>query len=154
MRQYVALTFAMESSIIHKDYGGFMALLPAYYTTTNQRKRKQRKHDRSEHDAWLVKMGVSPKQIKAKKSKNTSWKSQYSESLKVDRSTQEYESPLAEVCNGNTANRSVMANLHKETEETRKAILAKAARTAPLYSKGPYQYITDGTNLDDVGKKK
>ena len=62
-----------------------MALLPAYYTTTNQRKRKQRKHDRSEHDAWLEKMGVTVKQIKAKKSKDTSWKSQYSDVLKVDR---------------------------------------------------------------------
>ena len=131
-----------------------MALLPAYYTTTNQRKRKQRKHDRSEHDAWLEKMGVTVKQIKAKKSKDTSWKSQYSDGLKVDRSTDKYERPLNEVCNGSTANRSVMANLHKENEETRKAILAKAARTAPLYSKGPYQYITDGTNLEDVGKKK
>ena len=131
-----------------------MALLPAYYTTTNQRKRKQRKHDRSEHDAWLEKMGVTVKQIKAKKSKDTSWKSQYSDVLKVDRSTDKYERPLNEVCNGSTANRSVMANLHKENEETRKAILAKAARTAPLYSKGPYQYITDGTNLEDVGKKK
>ena len=131
-----------------------MALLPAYYTTTNYRKRKQRKHDRSEHDAWLEKMGVTVKQIKAKKSKDTSWKSQYSDGLKVDRSTDKYERPLNEVCNGSTANRSVMANLHKENEETRKAILAKAARTAPLYSKGPYQYITDGTNLEDVGKKK
>ena len=131
-----------------------MALLPAYYTTTNQRKRKQRKHDRSEHDAWLVKMGVSPKQIKAKKSKKVSWKSEYSAGLKVDRSTAHHESSLAEVCNGHTNNRSVMANLHKESEETQKAILAKAARTAPLYAKGPYQLITDGTNLDDVGKKK
>ena len=131
-----------------------MALLPAYYTTTNQRKRKQRKHERSEHDAWLEKMGVTVKQIKAKKTKDTSWKSQYSEGLKVDRSTDKYERPLNEVCNGSTANRSVMANLHKENEETRKAILAKAARTAPLYSKGAYQYITDGTNLEDVGKKK
>ena len=131
-----------------------MALLPAYYTTTNYRKRKQRKHDRSEHDAWLEKMGVTVKQIKAKKSKDTSWASEYKESLRVERSTKDYDKPLSEVCNGSTPNRSVMANLHKENEETRKAILAKAARTAPLYSKGPYQYITDGTNLDDVGKKK
>jgi hypothetical protein len=137
----------------------YMPLLPVYYTTTNlrKRKRKQTKHDRSEHDAWLVKMGVSPKQIKAKKTKNTSWKSDYSNSLQVDRSTKHHEKSIQEVCNAPanaTANRSVMANLHKESEETRKAILAKAARTAPLYSKGPYQYITDGTNLDDVGKKK
>ena len=134
--------------------GVYMALLPAYYTTTNQRKRKQRKHDRSEHDAWLVSMGLSSKQIKEKKSKNKSWAKDYSASLQVDRSTQQYDKSLQEVCDGPTADRSVMANLHKENEETRKAILAKAARTAPLYSKGPYQYITDGTNLDDVGKKK
>ena len=120
----------------------YMPLLPVYYTTTNLRKRKQRKHDRSEHDAWLAKMGLTPKQIKSKKTANTSWTKQYSESLRVERSTQEYEKPLTEVCNAPsnaTANRSVMANLHKESEETRKAILAKAARTAPLYSKGPYQ---------------
>ena len=131
-----------------------MALLPAYYTTTNQRKRKQRKHDRSEHDAWLEKMGVTVKQIRAKKSKDTSWKSKYVEGLKVDRSSAQYESAGMSGSASSCANRSIMANLHKENEETRKAILAKAARTAPLYSKGPYQYITDGTNLDDVGKKK
>ena len=131
-----------------------MALLPVYYTTTNYRKRKQRKHDRSEHDAWLIKMGVSPQQIKAKKSKNTSWKSQYVEGLKVDRSSAQYESAGMSGDASSCANRSIMANLHKEPEHVREAILAKAARTAPLYSKGPYQYITDGTNLDDVGQKK
>lgn len=131
-----------------------MALLPVYYTTTNYRKRKQRKHDRSEHDAWLEKMGVTTKQIKAKKTKNTSWKSQYAESLKVDRSSAQYDSAGMSGSKSSCANRSIMANLHKEPEHVREAILAKAARTAPLYSKGPYQYITDGTNLDDVGKKK
>ena len=131
-----------------------MPLLPVYYTTTNYRKRKQRKHDRTEHDAWLIKMGVSPQQIKAKKSKNTSWKSEYAESLKVDRPSSQYESAGMSGSASSCANRSIMANLHKEAEHVREAILAKAARTAPLYSKGPYQYITDGTNLDDVGKKK
>ena len=114
-----------------------MALLPVYYTTTNYRKRKQRKHDRSEHDAWLIKMGVSPQQIKAKKSKNTSWKSQYVEGLKVDRSSAQYESAGMSGDASSCANRSIMANLHKEPEHVREAILAKAARTAPLYSKGP-----------------
>lgn len=135
----------------------YMPLLPAYYTTNNFRKRKQRKHDSSEHVAWLTKMGVTPKQIKAKKTKDAAWRAQYAASLQVERSTKHHEKSLYEVCDGGsnaTANRSVMANLHKESEATREAILAKAARTAPLYSKGPYQYITDGTNLDDVGKKK
>ena len=134
-----------------------MPLLPVYYTTTNLRKRKQRKHDRSEHDAWLASKGLLPNQIKSKKTKDKTWAKQYAESLQVERSTKEHERSLREVCNSApnaTAKRGVMANIHKESEETRKAILAKAARTAPLYSKGPYQYITDGTNLDDVGKKK
>ena len=134
-----------------------MPLLPVYYTTTNLRKRKQRKHDNTEHVAWLSKMGLTPKQIKAKKTKNLTWAKQYAESLQVERSTKHYDKSVREVCNSApnaTAKRGVMANIHKESEETRKAILAKAARTAPLYSKGPYQYITDGTNLDDVGKKK
>ena len=132
-----------------------MALLPVYYTTTNLRKRKQRKHDNTEHVAWLSKMGLTPKQIKAKKTKDTTWSKQYAESLQVDRSTKVYEKSVHEVCNSApnaTAKRGVMANIHKESEATRKAILAKAARTAPLYSKGPYQYITDGTNLDEIGR--
>ena len=129
-----------------------MALLPVYYTTTNLRKRKSKKTNTSEHDAWLVKMGLSAKQIKAKKSANTSWKSEYSESLKVERSAP--EKPLKEVCNGKTTNRSIMSNLHKESEEVREEIMRKASRTAPLYNKGGYQYITDGTDLHDVGKKK
>lgn len=132
-----------------------MALLPVYYTTTNLRKRKQSKQNTSEHDAWLVKMGVSPKQIKAKKTKNTSWKSDYTASLQVERSTQHHEKSLREVCNGGvnaTANRSVMANLHKENEETREAILAKAKRVMPLYNKGGLQVLTESDDLKCLNK--
>ena len=131
-----------------------MPLLPVYYTTTNLRKRKQRKTNTSEHNKWLSKMGLTPKQIKSKKTANTSWVKEYAESLKVDRSSAQYDSAGMSGDASSCANRSIMANLHKEPEHVREAILAKAARTAPLYSKGPYQYITDGTNLDDVGKKK
>jgi hypothetical protein len=133
-----------------------MPLLPVYYTTTNLRKRKQRKHDNTEHVAWLTSMGLTTKQIKAKKTKDAKWRAEYSVSLQVERSTKEHERSLREVCNGGpnaTANRSVMANIHKESEATRKAILDKAARTAPLYSKGPYQLITDGASLSEIGKK-
>jgi hypothetical protein len=131
-----------------------MALLPAYYTTTNFRKRKQRKHDRSEHDAWLIKMGVSPQQIKAKKTKNTSWKSQYAEGLKVDRSTKEHDSHSVIASNASAAaNRSIMANLHKEPEHVREAILAKAKRVGPLWNKGGLMFITDDQDLTTLGKK-
>lgn len=132
-----------------------MPLLPVYYTTTNLRKRKQTKQNTSEHDKWLVSMGLSPKQIKAKKSKNSSWKSEYKDSLQVDRSTKHYEKSIQEVCNAPanaTANRSVMANLHKENEETRKAILDKAKRVMPLYNKGGLQVLTESDDLKCLNK--
>ena len=132
-----------------------MPLLPVYYTTTNLRKRKQTKRNTSEHDKWLVSMGLSSKQIKEKKSKNTSWKSEYSASLQVERSTKHHEKSLQEVCNGGpnaTANRSVMANLHKEDEATREAILAKAKRVMPLYNKGGLQVLSESDDLKALNK--
>ena len=132
-----------------------MPLLPVYYTTTNLRKRKQRKHDNTEHVAWLTKMGLTPKQIKAKKTKSTTWKQEYVVSLQVERSTKEHERSLREVCNSApdaTANRSIMSNLHKESEEARKAILDKAKRVMPLYNKGGLQVLTESDDLKALNK--
>lgn len=133
-----------------------MPLLPVYYTTTNLRKRKQRKHDNSEHVAWLTKMGVAPKQIKAKKTKDAKWRAEYSASLQVERSTRHHEKSIREVCDAApdaTAKRGVMTNIHKESEETRNAILAKAKRVAPLWNKGGLMLITDESDLKTLGKK-
>lgn len=130
-----------------------MALLPVYYTTTNLRKRKQRKHDRSEHDAWLQKMGLTPTQIKSKKTKNTKWKSEYADGLKVDRSTREHDSHSVIAGPASAAaNRSIMSNLHKEPEHVQKAILAKAKRVMPLYNKGGLQVLTDSDDLKALNK--
>ena len=132
-----------------------MPLLPVYYTTTNLRKRKQRKHDRSEHDAWLASKGLLPNQIKSKKTKDKTWTKQYTESLQVDRSTKEHERSLREVCNSApnaTAKRGVMANIHKESEETRKAILDKAKRVMPLYNKGGLQVLSESDDLKALNK--
>ena len=70
----------------------------------------------------------------------------------MDRSTKEHERPLSEVCNGSTANRSVMANIHKESEETRQAILAKAKRVMPLYNKGGLQVLSESDDLKALNK--
>ena len=132
-----------------------MALLPVYYTTTNLRKRKQRKHDNTEHVAWLSKMGLTPKQIKAKKTKDTTWSKQYTESLQVERSTKHYEKSVQEVCHAPsnaTAKRGVMTNIHKESEETRKAILDKAKRVMPLYNKGGLQVLSESDDLKALNK--
>ena len=132
-----------------------MPLLPVYYTTTNLRKRKQRKHDNTEHVAWLSSMGLLPKQIKAKKTKNAGWSKQYTESLQVERSTKHYEKSVQEVCNAPanaTAKRGVMTNIHKESEEIRQAILAKAKRVMPLYNKGGLQVLSESDDLKALNK--
>ena len=132
-----------------------MPLLPVYYTTTNLRKRKQRKHDNSEHVAWLQSMGLTPKQIKSKKSKDTSWRSEYVTSLQVERSTKQHEKSLQEVCDGGpdaTAKRGVMTNIHKESEATRNKILAKAKRVMPLYNKGGLQVLSESDDLKALNK--
>lgn len=41
-----------------------------------------------------------------------------------------------------------------ESIETIKEIEKKKERIAPAYSKGAYQYITNETNLTDIGRKK
>lgn len=43
--------------------------------------------------------------------------------------------------------------LAKREEEARKEVEAKKKRVAPLFNKGGYQYITDGTDLKDIGRK-
>lgn len=132
-----------------------MPLLPVYYTTTNLRKRKQRKHDNSEHVAWLSKMGLTPKQIKSKKTKDTKWRAEYVASLQVERSTKQYEKSVREVCNSApdaTAKRGVMTNIHKESEATRNEILAKAKRVMPLYNKGGLQVLSESDDLKALNK--
>ena len=132
-----------------------MPLLPVYYTTTNLRKRKQRNTDTSEHVAWLTKMGLTTKQIKAKKAKDTKWRNEYSASLQVERSTKHHEKSVQEVCNGRpdaTAKRGVMTNIHKESEATQKEIMAKAKRVMPLWNKGGLQVLTDTDDLKALNK--
>lgn len=105
------------------------------------------------HQEWLRRRGLLPAQIKAKKKVSSSWRQEYSDSLKVDRSSAIYESSGLSGSASSCANRSIMANLHKESEETRAAILAKAARVAPLWNKGGLMVITDGQDLKTLGKK-
>ena len=89
------------------------------------------------------------------RSKNVGWTKQYAESLQVERSTKHHEKSVREVCNAPanaTAKRGVMSNLHKENEETRKAILDKAKRVMPLYNKGGLQVLTDSDDLKALNK--
>ena len=130
-----------------------MHILPAYYTTTvsSRKTKKKVKKNLSSHDLWLLKKGVHPEQIKLKKTVDKTWKEKYNNDMMVDRSTRSYDNK--QFTAGDCSKRDIMTNLHKEPEHVQKEILDKAKRTAPLYSKGPYQFITDGSNLKEIGKK-
>ena len=130
-----------------------MHILPAYYTTTvsSRKTKKKVKKNLSSHDLWLLKKGLHPEQIKLKKTVDKTWKEKYNNDMMVDRSTRVYDNK--QFTAGDCSKRDIMTNLHKEPEHVQKEILDKAKRTAPLYSKGPYQFITDGSNLKEIGKK-
>ena len=129
-----------------------MHLLHPCYTTNNTRKRKAKKPSKSsrEHEAWLKSIGLHISQL-PKKRKSVNSLKECAEVLKVDRS--DYVSTGIKGTKYACAKRGVMTNLHKEPQHVQDEILAKAARTAPLYSKGPYQLITDGASLKEIGKK-
>ena len=130
-----------------------MHLVGPYLTTTKYNSKKKKSNSKrleeatAKHNAWLAKQGLAPDQRKLKKA----FTGDVRISIPDLTTTNPYE--LSNVV-GNGFRRGVMENLHKESPEVQKEILAKAARTAPAYSKGAYQYITPGVDLSDIGKKK
>lgn len=133
-----------------------MHLLPVYYTTTqHKRKSKSKTKPMPQHEKWLLDKGFHPSQIKVKKDTRLLKKlalREAKESLHVDRSN--YTSSGLEGIASPCVDRSLMKRLHNEPEHVRKEVLNKASRIAPLYSKGPTQYITNGADLSDLGRKK
>ena len=131
-----------------------MHLEKAFLTTTQysskQKKSNSKKAAEAEakHNAWLAKQGLTPNQIKLKKA----FVGNVRISTKPDLTTSNPYQLSNSV--GNGFKKGIMENLHKESPEVQKEIMAKAARTAPAYSKGAYQYITPGADLTDVGRKK
>lgn len=47
---------------------------------------------------------------------------------------------------------TIMDNLHKESPEIQKAIIAKSKQLAPAFSKGAYQYISEN-EVHCIGRK-
>jgi len=128
-------------------------MLPAFFTTTNTKKRKVKKSQSTkQHEEYLLRMGCHPNQLKDKKALDNNWAATYSKNMKFEGNT--YNSAGMSGNSDSCAKRGVLVNLHKETEVVRKEILEKANRIQPLYNKGGLQYVTDGTDLHDVGKKK
>ena len=128
-----------------------MHLLPAYFTTTSNKKKKSKvKKSDIEHQAWLAKRGLLPQQVKAKIKLDNNWKEEYTSSIKVER---KYESAKMIGSKDSCAKKDIMTRLYKEPEHVRKEILDKASRVMPLYNKGGLQYVTPETDIKTVGSK-
>ena len=131
-----------------------MHLEKAFLTTTRYSSKKKKSNSKrvaeseAKHNAWLAKQGLTPNQLKLKKE----FVGNVRINIKPDLTTSNPYQLSNSV--GNGFKKGIMENLHKESLEVQKEIMAKAARTAPAYSKGAYQYITPGADLSDVGKKK
>lgn len=128
-----------------------MHLLPAYFTTTNTKKKKSKpKKSDLEHQAWLAKRGLLPQQVKAKIKLDSNWNTEYAKSIKVER---KYKSAEMSGSSDSCAKKDIMTRLYKEPEHVKKEILNKASRVMPLYNKGGLQYVTPDTDMKMVGSK-
>lgn len=133
------MTMHMERAYLNNNGSG-KGKKPA--NTAAQRKAN------AEHEAWLRSKGLHPSQVEKRKS-----------NFKIEKvEVAPPSKPPVQLSNNLKVKggfkRSIMDHLDEESPETRKAILDKASRLAPAYSKGAYQYISPGTELSDIGKKK
>lgn len=131
-----------------------MHLVGPYLTTTKYGSKKKKSNSKrlaeaaDKHNAWLAKQGLTPNQVKMRKA--------FVGNVRINIEPNNTPRNPYQLSNsvGNGFKKGIMENLHKEAPAVQKEIMAKAARTAPAYSKGAYQYITPGADLSDVGKKK
>jgi len=133
-----------------------MGILPPYYTSNNTRKRKAKVKVNSDHEKWLVERGLHPKQIRARKDKKVldkMWRSGYTDSMMVDRSTRHYDDKELKGTVSSCHKRDIMTNLHKEPKHVQDAILEKASRVMPLYNKGGLQLLSPKDDLTQIGTK-
>ena len=130
-----------------------MAILPIYYTTTNLRKRRASSPTRASEESarktaeLLARVGYVRRDRAPVKAKADQWQNERN------------VAPLTDAIPGGIAAKRDKLNDHKwrrgseESTQTIKEIQNKAARTAPAYSKGAYQYITDGADTKTLGRK-
>ncbi|AGS80920.1 hypothetical protein [Caulobacter phage Cr30] len=125
--------------------------MPASFNTNGKGKRKlnvKQKKALSEHEEWLKKRGIHSSQIAERKKKEAKIQ-KFSAPVYFENKTLPPTSDKV----GNGFVRSIFEGLDKESEETRAEILRKAQRVDSLYSKGPCQYITDGTDITMIGSR-
>ena len=135
------------------DGVNIMAILPIYYTTTNMRKRKARKPTQAMIESQRKTNELLERVGYFKSTKTAPKKFTYS------LATESNAAPMTNTIPGGIAAKRDKLNDHKwkrdhqESAATVQAMQDKAARTAPAYSKGAYQYITEGTDAKYLGRK-
>ena len=125
-----------------------MHLLPAYFTSTRTTKFKSKTVKKlTAHDQWLMKRGLHPSQIAAKKRTVGEYRADLPD-YTVDRDSGQLSNSI-----GNGYAKGIMTNLHKESPEVQREIMLKASRCMPLFNKGGYAYATPETDMTTVGSK-
>jgi len=71
----------------------------------------------------------------------------------------DYRDPVLPACsngfgNGQTPDKSVMRNLHKESLAIQEKIKQKATQMAPVCNEGAYMYIGESDDITALGRKK
>lgn len=122
-----------------------MQLLKPYINNIGSTKSKpsaKQLQAKADHEAWLRRNGVHPDQLKHKpkaKSAMPSYKTQ-----KVE---------LSNTIVDGGRDKSIMANLYKESEAVQRKILEKAKRTEMAYNKGGLVYVTDDMDIKTMGSR-
>lgn len=102
----------------------------------------------AEHNKWLRSQGLHPEQRDMARAINGHHKNEMP-NLHVDNAV-----PLGNNLHVDGARiTGVMANIHRESTETRAAILDKASRVDVGYNKGGLIYVTPGTDITTLGSR-
>lgn len=116
---------------------------------------KQQKLEKAnaEHQKFLESMGVSKKQLQKTKDGRRnlvldSWRKSFYNKL-------ESRVEQKDIANTGVTGQvtGIYANLHKEPEHVRRAILEKKARVMPLYNKGGLQLASETEDLTQIGAR-
>ena len=101
---------------------------------------------RAEHNKWLEARGLMRKQIEMRRD----------DAVRIVRMPNYKVDENAPLGNGFARSGFVitpMANRFNEKPSVRAEIERKAMRIAPAYSKGPMQFVSDGADIETLGKK-
>ena len=119
-------------------------------TLTKQEKLRKAEE---EHQKFLTSMGVSKEQLQKTKAGRRnlvldSWRKSFYNKL-------ESRIEQKDIANTGVTGQvtGIFANLHREPEHVKQAILNKKSRVMPLYNKGGYQLASENEDMTQIGSR-